>query len=165
MGSRKLRLRRLVMVGFLRIGAYTMEKTTIKVGHQQQADKPIYLLSNGIIECGKFRYDGRYKKKFKTIHDRILNLAIGKPRDGVLDVSHYQYWDAIRIYHDYVAAKWIKTVSAKRIERFAIETEVFLLLEGVREEFKRAVGLRWKKDFKKADLDDPNTPRQGWQIL
>ena len=142
-----------------------MSKIIIKIGHQEQANKPIFLLPSGAVECGNFKYDGRYKDNFKAIYNKILDIAYSKPRDGVVDVSNYKYWNAIRIYDEYVAAKWINTVSARRIEKFANETEVFLLLEDIRTEFKRAVGLKWKKIFKKADLNDPKTPRSGWQIL
>lgn len=142
-----------------------MNKIRIKVGHQQQADKPIYLLPTGAIQCGRFQYKGRYKKKFKALHQRIISLAHNKPKDGIVDVSQCKYWDAIRIYHDHVVARWIKTVSAKRIERFANDTEVFMLLEDIWEEFNRAVSLKWRKEFKKASLNDPDTPKQAWQIL
>jgi hypothetical protein len=142
-----------------------MTKINIKVGHQKQADKPIYLLPTGAIQCGRFLYEGRYKKKFKAVYERILSLAPCKPRDGVIDVSQYHYWDAIRIYHEYVVVKWVKSVSAKQIEQFANETEVFRMLEDIRTEFKRAVGLKWQKEFKKANPNDPNRPRQAWQIL
>ena len=142
-----------------------MTKINIKVGHQEQADKPIYLLATGAIQCGRFRYEGRYKKKFKAIHERILSLAPCKPRDGVIDVSQYHYWDAIRIYHDHVVTKWLKSVSAKKIERFANETEIVILLEDIRAEFKRAIGLKWQREFKKAGPNDPSRPCQAWQIL
>jgi len=79
-----------------------MKMTKIKIGHQDQADKPIYLLPTGAIQCGRFRYEGRYKKKFKAIYDRIACLAHGTPKNRMLDVSQAKYWDALRIYHEYV---------------------------------------------------------------
>jgi hypothetical protein len=82
----------------------------IKIAHQQQANKPIFLLRTGAIECGNFQYDGRYKEKFKFLFEKIAGLAHTKPIDGVLDVSLYKYWDAIRIYDDYVLAKWLKSI-------------------------------------------------------
>jgi hypothetical protein len=139
--------------------------TKIKVGEQKQAGKPIYLLPTGVVECGKFRYEGRYKKKFKLIFERIYSLAHTKPKDGVLDISGYRYWDARRIYEDYVVARWCKSVSSVRLEKFASETEIVLILAGIRREFKRAVGLKWKRELKKRNPDDENTPWQGWQIL
>jgi hypothetical protein len=142
-----------------------MKMTKIKIGHQEQADKPIYLLSTGAIQCGRFRYEGRHKKKFKAIYDRIASLAHRAPKDGVLDVSQSKYWDAVRIYHEYVVVKWCKSVSATRIERFANETEIVVMLESVKSEFQRAVGLRWKREFRKLDPTDVDTPRQAWQIL
>jgi hypothetical protein len=137
----------------------------IKIAHQQQANKPIYLLRTGAIECGNFRYDGRYKKKFKLLFERIAGLAHTKPRDGVLDVSLYKYWDAIRIYDDYILAKWLKSISASKIIQFAAEAQVVLLLEDIKDEFKRAVGLKWKRIFQKSDPNNANTPKQAWQIL
>jgi hypothetical protein len=142
-----------------------MTKLRIKIGHQEQADKSIYLLPTGAIQCGRFRYEGRYKKDFQAIYDRILSLSSAKPQDGVVDVSCCHYWDAIRIYHDHIVAKRLKSVSAKQIKRFANETEVAIMLADIRAEFKRAVGLRWRREFKRADPDDPKTPRQAWQIL
>lgn len=142
-----------------------MAVTRIKVAHQRQADKPIYLLPTGAIECGRFRYNGRYKKKFKAFFSRISALAHTRPKDGVLDVSQYKHWDAIGIFQDYVVANWFQSVSAGRLERFAIETEIVLILEGVKCEFKRALFLKWKKVFKNSDPNNMNTPRKAWQIL
>lgn len=137
----------------------------IKVGQQQQAGKPIYLLPTGTIECGKFRYEGRYKRKFKSIFNTIYSLAHTKPKHGTLDVSGYRYWDAVRIYDDYVIPHWCKSVSAVRLEKFACETQVFLMLEDVRREFKRAVAAKWKREFKRRNPDDENRLWHAWQIL
>lgn len=136
----------------------------IKIAHQKQANKPIYLRT-GAIECGNFRYDGRYKQKFKLRFEKITGLAQTKPTDGVLDVSQYKYWDAIRIYDDYILAKWLKSISARKVEQFAVEAQVVLLLEDIKQEFERAVGLKWKRIFHKSDPNNANTPKQAWQIL
>ena len=92
-------------------------------------------------------------------------LVHTKPKHGIVDISGYKYWDAMRIYQDYVVAHWCKSVSAVRLEKFACETEVVLMLAEIRSEFKRAVRLRWRKELRKCDPNDENTPRQGWQIL
>ena len=137
----------------------------MKVAHQSQADKPIYLLSTGVIQCGRFEYRGRFRSQFKDVFARISDVTFDKPRSGELDVSGYREWDAIAIYNDYVLRKWCRTVSAKRIERFATETMIVRLLDGVRAEFLRSLGLKWKKIFKVSDKMDPATPRHAWQIL
>jgi len=137
----------------------------IKIAHQQQANKPIHLLQTGAIECGNFRYEGRYKHRFKVLFEEIIGLAYTKPKDGVLDVSQYKYWDAMRIYDDYILAKWLKSISAKKVEQLAAETRVVLLLEDIKHEFKRSVGLKWKRIFHKSDPNKGNTPKQAWQIL
>lgn len=137
----------------------------IKIAQQQQANKPIYLLPTGAIECGNFRYGGRYKKRFKLLFEEITGLAYTKPKDGVLDVSQYKFWDAIQIYDDYIVAKWIKSISAKKVEQLAVETQVVLLLEDIKLEFKRAVGLKWQRMFRKSDPNNADTPKQAWQIL
>jgi hypothetical protein len=142
-----------------------MLKTRIKIGHQKQADKDIYLLHTGAILCGRFRYEGRFKKKFRDVYLRITDLAHSKPSDGVLDVSMYKHWDAIEIYNEYIVTNWKKTVSAQTILRFANETEVVFLLDPIKSEFKRALGLRWKRQFRNSDPLDPKTPRMAWQIL
>jgi hypothetical protein len=139
--------------------------TRIKVGQQQKAGKPIYLLRTGAVECGKFRYEGRYRKKFKSIFEEICSLAPTKPKDGVLDISGYRYWDAMRIYDDYVVARWCKSVSATGLEKFACETQIFLMRRLIQSEFKRAVGLRWKREFRRRNTDDESTPWEAWQIL
>ena len=139
--------------------------TRIKIGQQEQAGKPIYLLRTGAVECGNFRYEGRYRKKFKSIFEKIYSLAHTKPKDGVLDVSGYLYWDAMRSYDDYVVARWCKSVSATRSEKFACETQIVLLLRVIQSEFKRAVGLRWKREFQRRNTDDESTLWQAWQIL
>src|SRR4051812_7048556 len=125
----------------------------IKVGHQKQANKPIYLLPTGALECGKFRYDGRYKKQFRSLFSKIYSLAHTKPTGGILDVSTYRYWDAPRIYDEYVVPRWCKSVSARRLEKFACETQIIEMLQVLQAEFKRGVGLRWKKEFRKRGTD------------
>jgi hypothetical protein len=137
----------------------------IKVGQQKQAGKPIYLLRTGALECGRFRYDGRYKKQFRSLFGKIHSLAHTKPKDGILDVATYRYWDAPRIYDEYVIPRWCKSVSSTRLEKFACETQIVEMLRVIQAEFKRAVGLRWKKEFQKRDTDDANTPWNAWQIL
>jgi hypothetical protein len=137
----------------------------IKIAHQQQANKPIYLLQTGAIECGNFRYDGRYKKRFKLLFEEITGLAYTKLKDGVLDVSQYKYWDAIRIYDDYILPKWLKSISAKKVEELAAETQVVLMLEDINHEFNRAVALKWRRIFHQSDPNNANTPKLAWQIL
>lgn len=137
----------------------------IKVGQQTQANLPIYLLHTGIIQCGKFKYQGRYKKKFKDIYAKIRDLTKSKPANGILDVSGCKYWDAINIYHEHIVVRWCKSISAARIEQYANETEIMRLLEPVKIEFHRAVRMKWRQVFKKCNPLDPQTPRQAWQIL
>jgi hypothetical protein len=139
--------------------------TKIKIGQQEQAGKPIYLLRTGAVECGKFRYEGRCKKQFRSMFERIYSLADTKAKNGILDVTTYRYWDAVRIYDDYVVARWCKSVSATRLEKFARETQIVSMLRIIQPEFKRAVGLKWKRAFQKRDPGDANTPWQAWQIL
>lgn len=137
----------------------------IKIGHQKQADKPVYLLATGVVQCGNFCYKGRYKSKFKSIFGRICELVDIKRITEEIDVSGYKYWDAVRIYDEYVVERWVSSVSARRLEKFANETEVFMLLEDIKVEFKRALALRWRRVFKKSDPKDPNTPKQAWKLL
>jgi hypothetical protein len=137
----------------------------IKIAHQQQADKPIFLLRTGTIECGHFRYDGRSKKTFRLLFERITELAATIPKDGVLDVSQYKHRDAIQIYEEFILAKWVKSISARKLEQLAAEAQVALLVEDIKHEFKRAVALKWKRIFQKSDPNNPDTPKQAWQIL
>lgn len=142
-----------------------MRRVQIKVGHENQADKPVILRPSGVLACGRFLYRGPLQAEFRAIHNKILELVPVRGDCELLDVSHYQYWDAVRIYDELVAARWARSIGAKRLEKLAIETAVFLLLEPVRAEFRRAVGRRWKRIFLAWDQDDPNRPRYGWQIL
>jgi len=137
----------------------------IKIAYQQQANKPIYLLATGVIECGNFKYRGRYKDEFKSFFVRICDLVHDKHGIDEYDVSEYKYWNAINLYNDYIAAHWHESISAEQVEKFANETEVVMILEKIKSEFKRAVGLKWKRIFKKSDPNDPRTPTQAWQIL
>jgi hypothetical protein len=137
----------------------------IKVGEQKQAGKPIYLLPTGALECGRFRYDGRYKKQFRSVFSEIHSLAHTKPKDGILDVSTYRYWDAPRIYEEHVVPRWCRSVSATRLEKFARETQIVEMLRTIQAGFKRAVGSRWKREFQKRGPDDANTAWHAWQIL
>ncbi len=137
----------------------------IKIAYQQQANKPIYLLATGAIECGDFKYTGRYKDEFKSFFVRICDLVHDKHKVDECDVSEYKYWNAINIYNDYIVAHWRESISAEQIERFANETEVVMMLEKIRHEFTRAVELKWRRIFRKSDPNDPRTPTQAWQIL
>ena len=92
-------------------------------------------------------------------------MALREHKGGVLDVSDYKYWDAIRIYRDYVVAGSYTSITAVQLEKFACETAIAIMLEEVKPEFKRAVELKWKKQFKKSDPNDPKTPFEAWQIL
>lgn len=141
-----------------------MGDVQIKIGHQEQADKPIILRSSGVLICGNFTYRGPKKNQFRATYERILELVpVG--RGALLDISQYQYWDAVRIYDDLVVARWVKSVGAKRLEKLAMETEVFLLLEPLRAEFRRAVGRRWRKIVRNSGPLDSGAPKQAWQIL
>lgn len=137
----------------------------IKIAYQRQANKPIYLRSSGVIECGNFKYNGRYKDAFKSFFVRICDLVHDKHGEDEYDVSGYKYWNAINIYNDYIAAYWHESISAEQVKKFADETEVVMILEKIKSEFKRAVSLKWKRIFKKSNANDPQTPTQAWQIL
>ena len=115
----------------------------IKIAYQQQANKPIYLLASGVIECGNFKYRGRYKDEFKSVFVRICELVNDMHGIDEYDVSKYKYWNAINIFSNYIVAHWLESISAEQVEKFANETEVVMLLEKIKNEFKRAVGLRW----------------------
>lgn len=137
----------------------------IKIADQQQVNKPIYLLATGAIECGDFKYTGRYKKDFKLFFLRICDLLSDKFENDEYDVSNYKYWNAINIYDEYMVAHWLESISAEQVKELANETEVKTMIEEIRQEFTRAVNLKWTRIFKKSDPNDPETPRQAWQIL
>lgn len=141
-----------------------MRDVQIKIGHQEQADKPIILRSSGVLICGNFAYRGPKKNQFRATYVRLLEL-VPAGHSELLDISQYQYWDAVRIYDELVVAQWAKSVGAKRLEKLAVETAVFLLLEPLRAEFKRAVGRRWSKIVRNSGPLDSGVPKQAWQIL
>lgn len=141
------------------------QEILIKIGYQNQADKAIFLHKNGSFECGNLKYQGRYIIKFQNYYSEILGLASTKPKKGVLDVSQVRYWDAISIYDDYVVVRWVASVSAKKLEKFANETSIKIMLSDIELEFRRYCHLRWKNIFKNSDLNDINTPKDPWQIL
>lgn len=137
----------------------------IKIAYHQLADKPIYLLSTGVLVCGNFKYTGRYKDKFKSFFVKICDLVNDKHRVDEYDVSDYKYWNAINIYHDYILPHWCTSIKVEQIEKFANETEIVIMIEEIRSEFIRAVHLKWKRIFKKSDPNDPRTTTKVWQIL
>jgi hypothetical protein len=138
----------------------------IKIAYQRQANKPIYLMSTGVIGCGRFNYRGRYKALFKTYFSKMCGLVHdGSEVVGEYDVSEYKYWNAINIYNDYIVADWVASIDADQIERLANETEVAMMSEEIKNEFVRAVGSKWKRIFKRSDPDDPQTPTKAWQIF
>lgn len=142
-----------------------LSKVKIKIGYQSQARKPIFLLGNGNIICGNFRYRGRYVKKFKDYYYFILSHANTSPKNNVLNVSGVRYWDATSIYNDYMAPKWQRTIGLGRIGKMANETEIRRRIEDIKPEFTRVVGLKWKRVFRQSDPHNPDTPKMAWQIL
>jgi hypothetical protein len=142
-----------------------MNTAKIKIGQQEQAQKAIFLLHTGVIQCGRFEYRGGCREQFRSIYERITDVAFDRPIDGVLDVSGYRYWDAIRIYNDFILKRWCARISSRRIERFATETAIVQMLDVIRAEFRRSVGAKWKRLFKRSDPLSPDTPKMAWQIL
>ena len=142
-----------------------MKRIKIKIGHQPQANKPIFLLHNGNIVCGKFIYKGRFVQEFKEHYGTILGYAYKTSKNGILDVSDAVYWDAPAIYDKYIVPHWQSTITAKKIERFANETEIKKITESMKPEFQRGLRSKWKKIFMAADKDDPNLARDPWEIL
>lgn len=142
-----------------------MRNIKIKIGQQTQANKPIFLLHNGHIVCGNFIYKGRYIKTFANYYRSILKHTQKKPKKDILDVSTIRYWDAIIIYNDYLVPNCQKGITTKNIEAFANETAIYKILEIIKPEFQHALRQRWKKIFIKWDKNDPNLPRDPWQIL
>ncbi len=140
-----------------------MEK--IKIAHQEQANESIYLLKSGKVVCGNYQYNGKMKKEFQDIFSIICDLTYQQTSTDTLDVSSYSYWNAMNIYEERLAKKWKKSISAKELEKLAIETEVFLMLEVVKEEFKRAVSAKWKRINKISETHDPSRPTQGWHLF
>lgn len=143
----------------------TQPQISIKIGQQEQANKPIYLHANGSLSCGNFQYKGRYKDRFKRYYREVLELEDNRPRNGILDVSNAAYWDALWIYEHYMVEKWQASVSAGRMRKLAAETKISLIILEIQPEFKRALGLRWHSVFMNMDSNDPNRPRQAWQII
>jgi hypothetical protein len=137
----------------------------IKIGYQQQAQENIFLYENGKIMCGEYQYDGRLKKDFAKAFQRICELAPrSKYKEQIIDVSECKFWSAIDVY-DYMVSKWQKSCSIQRVEHFANDTEIRLILNPIHEEFKRAVSAKWKRVFKNSDINDPNTPTKGWHVF
>jgi hypothetical protein len=142
-----------------------MTPIRIKIGHQNQANEPIYLYPNGKIVCGNYEYSGKYKQRFREVYALISDLVDQSHPDDSIDVSTFRFWNAAEVYDEYIAKKWKKSIGAKTLERLAIETRIFLELEEVRSEFKRAVSAKWKKIFRNSDISDPTTPTQGWHLF
>jgi hypothetical protein len=134
------------------------------IGHQDQADKPIYLLANGSVECGRYCYNGRHQQKFKQYYREIVDTDIARPKNGTVDVSDVAYWDAIDVYDRYVCQKWVKSVSAGKLKRFADETYVRIRLKDIETEFKHATRARWLREFR-ARSGDPSRPNNVWEIF
>jgi hypothetical protein len=142
-----------------------MKNIKIKIGHQTQANKPIFLLHNGHIVCGKFIYKGRFIKTFANYYRTILEHTDKKNKQTLLDVSAVRYWDAITIYDHYLIPRWQRGITTKKIENFARESKIYKIIEEMKPEFKHALRQKWKKIFMKWDKNDPNLPRNPWEII
>jgi hypothetical protein len=141
-----------------------MKWLKIKIEHQPQADKPIYLLHNGSVVCGKFHYQGSQKKKFQELYSYILDRAYKAPVRDILDVSKSKFWDAPMICDKIIDPKAQATISARKIYKLACETESRLAIAQIIPVFKDAVRLKWQKIFRKAP-GDKATPKNPWEIL
>src|SRR5271163_1589115 len=135
-----------------------MKRLKIKIGHQRQANKPIYLLHNGSIVCGKFQYQGSQKKKFQECYSYILERAYKAPARDILDVSQSRFWDAPTICDEIIDRKAQATISARKIYKLACETEIRLAIAQIMPVFKDAVRLKWQKIFRK-NPGDKATPK------
>lgn len=139
-------------------------ETRILVGYQRQANLPIYLTRTGTIECGRFEYRGRMRLAFRDLYESICAEIEGCRRGGVLDVSMFRVWDATEIYHEFIVRPWKKSIGARKLEMLAVETQVCRQLKPLQQEFRRAVGARWRKILK-VRPDDPNRPTQAWHLF
>ena len=138
----------------------------IKIGNQSEANKDIFLHENGHVSCGRYEYKGSSIKIFKDIYEEIIERAGKKPINNVIDVSMYKTWDAVTIYDEYIVNHWVKAITSKTIEKMANETIICRLVNTIKPEFTLAVRKAWKKIFLAwKDKDDPNTPRNPWQIF
>jgi hypothetical protein len=136
----------------------------IKIEHQRQANKPIYLLHNGSIVCGAFQYHGSKKKEFQEAYSFILHRAYKAPNGNILDVSKSKIWDAPTICDEIIDRKIQATISARKLYKLACETEIREMIQQIRPIFMDAVRLKWKKIFLKAP-GDKATPKNPWEIL
>ena len=120
----------------------------IKIGHQMQADLPMHLIASGKIVCGAFEYSGAKTSEFRGVFEAIASTVKCLPPNTEFDVSDYKFLDAMNIYEEYIARPWKKSISAQKMERLAVETEIFVMLEPLRAEFKRSVATKWKRIFR-----------------
>jgi hypothetical protein len=137
----------------------------IKIAHQNQANKPIHLLSNGKIECGNFAYKGKLRVQFKENYEHILQHSTVEPKNDFLDVSNFKYWDVTRVLLEYSPLKFNGLVSVAEIEKLSKESIIRQLIESMREEFIQSLGRTWKRNFRKATREHTFYPNQAWQIL
>ena len=142
---------------------FKMTTKRIKIGNQQQAKKPIYLNKTGMIVCGNFTYKGRFKDRFKSYFYKIIDLVNCNVDE--IDVSNCEYWDAIRIYEEYICVEFLECVKSEQMEKFANESEIFSLIDEMRNEFKIAVTKRWKRIIKQSDQNGKLNPPYAWMIL
>ena len=141
-----------------------MKWLKIKIEHQPQANKPIYLLHNGSVVCGKFQYQGSQKMKFQELYSYILQRAYKTPARDILDVLKSKFWHAPMICDEIIDRKAQATISARKIYKLACETEIRLAIAQIIPVFKEAVSLKWRKIFRNAP-SDRSTPKNAWEIL
>jgi len=141
-----------------------MKELKIKIEHQPQANKPIYLLHNGSVVCGKFQYQGSQKRKFQELYSYILDRAYKTPVRDILDVSKSKFWHAPMICDKIIDPKAQSTISARKMYKLACESEIRIAIAEIIPVFKEAVCLKWKKIFRKSP-GDRSTPKNAWEIL
>src|SRR5665648_601012 len=123
----------------------------IKIAQEPHSNKPVFLLKNGELECGNFKYKGKLKSQYQRYYNFIFQNANHKPKKGILDVSQYKYWNSTRIYDQYIVKKWQKSISVGKILSFSNETKIRTIINSIKSEFVRAVNFKWKKVFKQLD--------------
>ncbi len=140
------------------------QQRKLLISIQPQARKPIYLLEDGDLVCGRFRYNGRYKKPFSEKFTRIVSI-LNDYESEIIDVCGFKYWTAVEVYNEFIVSKWQCSISAQELEQLAKETLIISIINDIKDEFHRSINLKLRKAFNKLNDDEKQIFKEPWQLV
>jgi hypothetical protein len=114
------------------------------------AGRPVFLHSNGTVQCGRVTYRGRrHTQEFRDIYDYIDHY-LRRYDLAKRDVSGPIRILTIEDLAEYMEERWQATITVKRVQRLAAEATVRRLVsERIFPVFMNYLNQKWRREFPK----------------